>query len=154
MAERWGVPVGLSDHTLGDVAAVGAVALGACIVEKHLKQAGDDGAPDAAFSLEPDGFRRMVEAIRFAESALGGEAIGPTDAELESRRFRRSLFVVEDIEAGEALTERNVRSIRPADGLHTRHYREVLGRRAAQAIRRGTPLSWDLLEAAATDGAR
>jgi N-acetylneuraminate synthase len=146
MAARWGLPVGLSDHTLGDVAAIGAIALGACIIEKHLKLAGDDSSPDARFSLDPNAFRRMVEAIRFGEAALGGAAIGPTDAEAESRRFRRSLFVVENVAAGEALTPANVRSIRPADGLHTRHYEAVLGRRAVRPIPRGTPLSWDLLK--------
>ncbi len=140
MAGRWDVPVGLSDHTLGDTAAIAAVALGACIVEKHFKAAGDDASPDAAFSLDPDGFRRMVDAIRFTESAVAGTSVGPADAELESRRFRRSLFVVDDVAAGEAFTERNVRSIRPADGLHTRHLEAVLGRHAATAISRGTPL--------------
>jgi len=145
MAARWGVPVGLSDHTPGELAAVAAVGAGACIVEKHLTAAGDDRSADAAFSLEPDGFRRMVEAIRYAEAALGGDAIGPTEAERESRRFRRSLFVVEDVAAGEPFTPANVRSIRPADGLHTRHYETVLGRSAARAIERGTPLAWDLV---------
>ena len=146
MAARWGVPVGLSDHSLGDTATVAAIALGACIVEKHLKLAGDEASPDAAFSLDPAGFRRMVDAIRFAEAAIAGTTIGPAPAELESRRFRRSLFVVEDVAAGEALTAANVRSIRPADGLHTRHYESVLGRRAARAITRGTPLEWNLIE--------
>jgi len=146
MRERWDVPVGLSDHTLGDTAAIAAVALGACIVEKHFKAAGDDASPDAAFSLDPAGFRRMVDAIRFTESAVAGTTIGPAPAELESRRFRRSLFVVEDVEAGEAFTDRNVRSIRPADGLHTRHLETVLGRHAASTIPRGTPLAWDLVE--------
>ena len=145
MAERWGVPVGLSDHTLGEAVAVGAVAVGACMIEKHLKLAGDDSSPDAAFSLDKDAFRRMHDAIRTAEKALGVPEIGPTDAEAESRRFRRSLFVVEDVAEGEILTPMNVRSIRPADGLHTRHYDEVLGRRALRRIARGTPLSWDLI---------
>lgn len=154
MAERWGLPVGLSDHTLGDVVAVGAVVVGACIVEKHFKLAGDDTSPDAAFSLDTEGFRRMVDSIRVAEMALGRPVIGPTDQEQESRRFRRSLFVVEDIAPGDVLTETNVRSIRPADGLHTRHYEEVLGRRAAHAIPRGTPLSWDLLQPEETGTAR
>jgi pseudaminic acid synthase len=154
MAERWGLPVGLSDHTLGDVVAIGAVAIGACILEKHFKLADDDTSPDAAFSLDPAAFGRMVDAVRVAEAALGLPVIGPTDPEQESRRFRRSLFVVEDVAAGDALTETNVRSIRPADGLHTRHYEEVLGRRAAHPIARGTPLSWDLLEPtrSASDG--
>jgi N-acetylneuraminate synthase len=88
----------------------------------------------------------MVEAIRVAEQAIVGNDLGPTPAEEESRRFRRSLFVVEDVAAGEPLTERNVRSIRPAAGLHTRHYEQVLGKRAARHIARGTPLEWDLIQ--------
>jgi N-acetylneuraminate synthase len=154
MRDRWGLPVGLSDHTLGETVAVGAVALGACIVEKHMRLSSDDTSPDSAFSLDKHEFRRMVDAIRVTERALGQPVVGPTDAEQESRRFRRSLFVVEDVAAGEALTEANVRSIRPADGLHTRHYDEVLGRRAAHAIERGTPLSWELLEPVEVSTAR
>jgi N-acetylneuraminate synthase len=146
MAERWGVPIGLSDHTLGETVAVGAVALGACIVEKHLRLTAEDESPDSAFSLDQTAFRQMVDAIRTTEAALGRPVIGPTPDETESLRFRRSLFVVEDVAAGEAFTERNVRSIRPADGLHTRHYADVLGRHATRAIERGTPLSWDLVE--------
>jgi len=146
MRERWGVPVGLSDHTIGETAAVGAVALGACIVEKHIVGSHADHTADAAFSLDLDEFAAMVRAIRFTERALGAAVLEPTPEEAESRRFRRSLFVVEDVAAGEALTDRNVRSIRPADGLHTRYFEAVLGRRAARAIKRGTPLSWDLLE--------
>ena len=145
MAERYGVPIGLSDHTLGSAAAVAAVSLGACIVEKHLMASHDDITADMAFSLDPTEFREMVEAIRFTERALGRAVLEPTEEEQESRRFRRSLFVVEDIGAGEPFTERNVRSIRPADGLHTREYGAVLGRRAARSITRGTPLSWDLI---------
>ena len=146
MAARYGVPIGLSDHTLGGTTAVAAVALGASIVEKHLVASHDDPTPDAAFSLDITEFGAMVEAIRFTELALGQPRITLTDEEAESRRFRRSLFVVEDVAAGEPLTERNVRSIRPADGLHTREYDAVLGRRAARDIERGTPLSWDLIE--------
>ncbi len=146
MAERWGVPIGLSDHTLGETVAVGAVALGACIVEKHMTLSSDDSSPDSAFSLDKDGFRAMVDAIRVAELALGQPVVGPTEQERESRRFRRSLFVVEDVAGGEQFTNTNVRSIRPADGLHTRYYEGILGRRAAHAIERGTPLAWDLVE--------
>jgi pseudaminic acid synthase len=148
MAARWGLPVGLSDHTTGESVPVAAVALGAVLVEKHITLSHDQATPDAPFSLDPAEFKRMVDAIRVAEQAIAGRDLGPTPAEEESRKFRRSLFVVEDVRAGEALTERNVRSIRPAAGLHTRHYEAVLGRRAAKDIRRGTPLSLDLLEPA------
>jgi len=145
MAERYGVPIGLSDHTTGATAAVAAVALGACLVEKHITGSHEDSTADEAFSLDPTEFAAMVEAIRYAERALGQPIVGPTEQETESRRFRRSLFVVEDIAAGEILTERNVRSIRPASGMHTREYEAVLGRRASRAIERGTPLDWDLI---------
>jgi pseudaminic acid synthase len=149
MVERWGLPVGLSDHTTGELMPSAAVALGACIVEKHMTLSHDDPTPDAAFSLDPAGFRAMVDAIRLTEKALGTARIGPGPDELESRRFRRSLFAVEDIAAGDVLTPANVRSIRPANGLHTRHYAAVLGRRAVVDIARGTPLAWDLIDAEA-----
>ncbi|MGH2407929.1 MAG: pseudaminic acid synthase [Candidatus Limnocylindrales bacterium] len=149
MADRWGLPIGLSDHTTGVAVPVAAVALGACIIEKHITLSRDDPTPDAPFSLDPADFKAMVAAVRVAERALGGAALGPTPEEADSRRFRRSLFVVEDVAAGETITGRNVRSIRPADGLHTRHLDEVLGRRAARDIERGTPLSWELLAPAA-----
>jgi pseudaminic acid synthase len=148
MAERWDVPVGLSDHTIGEAVPVAAVAVGAAIVEKHLTLDHDHATPDSPFSLDADEFKRMVAAIRVAEQALAGASLGPTPAEEGSRKFRRSLFVVEDVPAGQPLTARNVRSIRPAAGLHTRHYEGVLGRRAVRDISRGTPLAWDMLEPA------
>jgi pseudaminic acid synthase len=148
MAERWGVPIGLSDHTDGEVVPVAAVTLGACIVEKHITFSRNDPTADAKFSLEPDMFKSMVDAVRVAEKAMGVVRFEPDPAELESRRFRRSLFVVEDVKAGDELTAANVRSIRPANGLHTREYEKVLGRRAARDIPRATPLSWDLIEEA------
>jgi pseudaminic acid synthase len=146
MAERWGLPVGLSDHTDGEMVPVAAVALGACIVEKHITFSRDDPTADAAFSLEPAMFKAMVDAVRITERAMGATRFEPDPKEVESRRFRRSLFVVEDVAAGDELTAANVRSIRPAGGLHTRHYEEVLGRRAAHDIARATPLAWELLE--------
>ena len=151
MVERWGLPVGLSDHTSGIVVPVAAVAVGARIVEKHLTLTHELATADEAFSLDAREFAEMVAAIRTAEKALAGVAIGPTPQESESRRFRRSLFVVEDVAAGDVLTPDNVRSIRPADGLHTREYERVLGRRAAVDIARGTPLAWDLIAPASTD---
>jgi N-acetylneuraminate synthase len=125
---------------------VAAVALGACIVEKHLTLSRAVPGPDAAFSLEPAEFAAMVAAVRVAEQALGGVRFGPSAHEQASLPFRRSLFVVCDVAAGEAFTSDNVRSIRPASGLHPRHLPEILERRAARAIARGTPLTWDLVE--------
>ncbi len=145
LAERFGVPAGLSDHTQGIAAPVAAVALGACIIEKHFTLRRADGGPDSAFSLEPAEFREMVDAIRVAEKALGSTGAARRPAEDKSRAFRRSLFVVADLKKGEVFTEQNVRSIRPAHGLHPRHLAEVLGQRAACDIARGTPLSWELV---------
>jgi pseudaminic acid synthase len=142
LAEAFGAPVGLSDHTLGIAAAVTAVALGASIVEKHFTLSRSDPGPDSAFSLEPGEFRAMVDAIRTAGRALGSVCYGVTAAEAQSRVFRRSLFVVKDMEPGEVFTAGHVRSIRPGHGLHPRYLGEVIGRRAATAIARGTPLAW------------
>lgn len=140
LAQAFGVPVGLSDHTLGIAVPVAAVALGACIVEKHFTLSRDIPGPDSAFSLEPNEFKAMVDAIRVAEKALGTVHYEATESEAASRVFRRSLFVVQDVKAGEVFTDENVRSIRPGHGLHTRYLGEVLGRRASQDIQRGTPL--------------
>ncbi|OGS47953.1 MAG: pseudaminic acid synthase [Euryarchaeota archaeon RBG_16_68_13] len=145
MRKAFDVPVGLSDHTLGIDPPVAAVALGACIIEKHVTQSRSIPGPDSAFSLEPAEFKSMVDAIRTTEKTLGGARYEPTPAEAKSRQFRRSLFVVKDVKKGEDFTEENIRSIRPANGLHPRHLREILGRRAAKDIPRGTPLSWDLV---------
>lgn len=153
LAERFEVPVGLSDHTLEDAVVVAAVTLGACIVEKHITLSRADGGPDSEFSLEPDEFRRTVDAVRLAEEALGSVQFGISEAEQASRKFRRSLFVVQDVAAGEVFSSENLRSIRPGDGLPPKHYREILGRRATQAIERGTPLHWDLVAPSEPDSA-
>jgi pseudaminic acid synthase len=145
MARRFGVPVGLSDHTMGIAVPVAAVALGACIIEKHLTLSRSTPGPDSGFSLEPQEFKAMVEAVRMAERALGEVHFGLSGKEESSRVFRRSLFVVQDVKRGETFTAANVRSIRPGYGLHTRHLNEVLGKQAGRDIERGTPLSWDLV---------
>ena len=145
IARNFNVPAGLSDHTTGIAVPVAAAALGACIIEKHLTLSRADRGPDSAFSLEPDEFRTMVDAVRFAQKALGTAQFGPSPREQASLAFRRSLFVVEDVKTGEIFTTKNVRSIRPAHGLHTRHLPAILGRRAACEIERGTPLRWDLV---------
>lgn len=146
MAERFGCLVGLSDHTTSTGVAAAAVALGARIVEKHFILDRALGGPDASFSLEPHEFGAMVRAIRDAEEALGEVTYELTKGAKSGRAFARSLFVVSDVAAGEVFTEDNVRSIRPAGGLHPKHLKEVLGRRAARAAAKGTPLSRDLVD--------
>lgn len=145
MADGWDVPVGLSDHTLGTAAAVVAVSLGACLVEKHLVDSREAPGPDSSFSLEPHEFSEMVASIRTAETALGTVRYGPSESEKASLAFRRSLFVVQDVRAGEVLTESSVRVLRPGYGLAPRHRRQVVGRRTSRAVDAGTPVSWDLL---------
>jgi pseudaminic acid synthase len=145
LAGAFGVPVGLSDHTLGIAVPVAATALGACIVEKHFTLSRKEPGPDSAFSLEPDEFKAMVEAIRTTEKALGTISYEITAKEQSSRVFRRSLFVVQDMKAGELFSEKNVRSIRPGHGLPPKHWEQAIGRRAARDIERGTPLAWDLI---------
>ena len=145
MAEAFNVPIGLSDHTVGVAVPVAAVGVGASIIEKHVTMRRADGGPDGGFSLEPAELSEMIAHIRIAERALGSVNYTPTPSEVESRSLRRSLFVVEDVRAGEVFTTASVRSIRPGHGLHTRHLPEVVGRRAVRDVARGTPVSWDLL---------
>ena len=145
LAKSFGVPAGLSDHTPGWTAPVAAVVLGAAVIEKHLTLSRDEDGPDSAFSLEPRGFKAMVDAVRRAEQSLGDICYGATEGQKKSRQLRRSLFIVDDIDAGEPLTPRNIRSIRPGHGLHPRYFSQVMGRRAARNLPRGTPLSWDLV---------
>jgi pseudaminic acid synthase len=148
LARRFEVPVGLSDHTMDMAVPIAAVALGACIIEKHFTLSRSHAGPDSAFSLEPAEFKAMVESVRVAEKALGQVHFGLTDSERSSRVFRRSLFVVQAVRQGETFSEENVRSIRPGHGLHTRHLRQIVGRRASRDIDRGTPLSWELVDTA------
>jgi len=145
LARRFDVPVGLSDHTMGIAVPVAAVALSACIIEKHLTLSRALHGPDSAFSVEPQEFKAMVDAVRIAERALGKVHFGASPLELKSRIFRRSLFVVQDLKQGQPFNDDNVHSIRPGHGLHTRHLREVMGKHATRDIEKGTPLSWDLV---------
>jgi len=140
-----GTLVGLSDHSMGTAVSVAAVALGACVIEKHFTLARADGGPDSAFSLEPDELARLVADCRAAWEALGQVHYEEVEAEAASRDHRRSLYVVADVARGEALTSANVRSIRPGHGLPPKHLTEVLGKPAARDLKRGEPLGWDLI---------
>jgi len=148
LGAAFGLDVGLSDHTRGSTAAVAAVALGACIVEKHFTLDRAAGGPDAAFSAEPAEFAELVARVREAEAAIGarGAAVPDiTEREQPNLAFRRSIFVVADMAEGDSFTPQTIRCIRPGDGLKPRFWRDVIGRRAARPIVRGTPLTWDLV---------
>lgn len=146
LAQAFNCVSGLSDHTLGSAVAVGAVAVGARIIEKHFTLARADGGPDSAFSMEPHEFRQMVQDIRTVEKALGTVCYDLTPKQKESRVFRRSLFVVKDMKAGEVFTEENVRSIRPGYGLMPKFLPEILGRKTSKKISIGTPLEWKFVK--------
>jgi pseudaminic acid synthase len=144
LSEAFGCPVGLSDHTLGIAVPVAAVSLGACIIEKHFTLSRSISGPDSAFSLEPHEFGEMVKSIRIVEKALGTITYAPSAQEAKMRAYRRSLYVVKDMKAGERFTQDNVRAIRPGHGLHPKYLGNILGRNASRDIERGTPVSWDL----------
>ncbi|WP_306213049.1 pseudaminic acid synthase [Actinoplanes sp. RD1] len=145
LAEALQLPIGLSDHTLGIGVPIASVAFGACLIEKHLTMDREDGGVDSAFSLTPAELTALVVESERAWQSLGTTSIGPTEAEKEGLRFRRSLYVVEDVRAGDAVTEQNVRSIRPTGGLAPDAIGMVLGRTFQQDAAKGTPLSWDLI---------
>ncbi len=144
LAQAFSCKVGLSDHTMGSAVAVAAVALGATVIEKHFTLARADGGPDGAFSMEPSEFKQMVNDIRIVEKALGRVNYERTSKEQENVCFRRSLFAVKDIKAGEIFNTDNIRSIRPGHGLHTRYFDTVLGKTALKDITKGTPLQRDM----------
>lgn len=145
MAEIYNVPVGLSDHSMGSVGAVTAVALGAKIIEKHFCIDRSIENPDSSFSMNPEEFRKMVTDIRQAEKALGVVKYGVTKQEETNIVFRRSIFCVKDIKRGEKITEENVRVIRPGYGMAPKFYPEILGQVALQDIERGTPMTFDVI---------
>jgi N-acetylneuraminate synthase len=147
MAARLGCAIGLSDHTMGSAASVAAIALGACVIEKHFTLARSDGGPDAAFSLEPAEFAALTRDCKDAWRALGRAHYDLLGSERANQQFRRSLYVTADVKAGEAITRANVRSIRPGAGLAPAHLDTVLGRKAVRDLARGEPLAWDMLEA-------
>ncbi|OYX93049.1 MAG: pseudaminic acid synthase [Caulobacter sp. 35-67-4] len=145
MAQRFGCPVGLSDHTPGTAASVAAVSVGACAVEKHFTLARSDGGPDAAFSLEPVEFKALVDDCRNAWAALGRAHYDTLGSEQASLLFRRSLYVTADVKAGEPLTRANVRSVRPGNGLPPADLDKVLAGKASRDLTRGEPLDWSMV---------
>lgn len=146
LAKRFKVVAGISDHSPGIVVPITAVAIGAKIIEKHIILKKSDGGPDAAFSLETDEFKKMVQAVRQAEAALGKPSYGPGLKESENIIFRKSLFAVEDIKKGEKFTARNIRSIRPGHGLEPKYLKKIIGKKASCDIKKATPLSWRLVD--------
>lgn len=145
MSESFDVPVGLSDHSLGSIGAVTAVAMGACIVEKHFCLSRDIENPDSSFSMEPEEFRKMVEDIRTAERAKGVVSYECSEIEKGSLVFRRSIFAVKDIKKGEKLSAENIRVIRPGYGMKPKYYEDILGKVAMRDIKRGTPITSEVL---------
>ena len=145
MRETFGCEVGLSDHTMGSGVAVAAVALGACLIEKHFTLSRADGGVDSAFSMEPYEFRQLRQESERAWLALGTVTYGGTRSEVKSRAFRRSLYIAHDVKAGELLTSANVRVVRPGFGLAPKFREMVLGRRVARDAPAGTPITWQLL---------
>lgn len=146
MAQVFDCITGLSDHSMGSTAPVASVALGAKMIEKHLTLSRADGGPDAAFSMEPEEFKKMAEEVRIAEKALGRITYELTEKQKKSREDGRSLFVVKDIKAGEIFTKENIRSVRPAFGLHTMYYDQILGQKAKTDLSKGTPLDWKYID--------
>jgi pseudaminic acid synthase len=145
MRDLYDCQIGLSDHTMGIGASVAAVALGACIIEKHFTLSRADGGVDAAFSLEPEELKNLVIESERAFLAMGKVNYALSDKEKHSLQFKRSLYVVKDMQVGESFTADNVRSIRPANGLHTRHFEEIINKKSNQNIKAGTPLSWEFI---------
>ena len=145
LAELFECPVGLSDHTLGIGTAIAAVALGASMIEKHITLDRHDGGVDASFSLEPEEMTQFVSETNRAWESLGDIHYGPTEDEMPSLQYRRSLYIVKDIRTGEVFTDENIRAIRPGLGLPPKFIDLVIGRKAARDIVRGTPLAWELI---------
>lgn len=145
LRDLFGVQVGLSDHTMGIGVAVAAVALGATVIEKHFTLRRADGGVDSAFSMEPEELKSLVEETGRAWQALGTVSYGPTEKEKASLQFRRSLYVAEDMKAGEIFTEQNLRVVRPGHGLPPKYYDTFLGRCVKREVKKGTPVSWELL---------
>lgn len=146
LEDTFGVPAGLSDHSLGSVGAVTAVAMGAKIIEKHFCLSREIASADSSFSMEPHEFKQMVQDIRAAERAIGRVSYEVSEREKVSRAFRKSIFAVKDIKKGDVFNEENIRVIRPGHGLAPKYYEGILGKVATRDIERGTPIKWDMIK--------
>lgn len=146
LAETFDVVTGLSDHTIGNEVSIAATALGAKVIEKHFTLRRADGGVDSAFSLEPEEFKALVDGTRIAEEAIGSPHYGPTEADASSVAYRRSLFVAKPVAAGQPIGDGDVRSVRPASGMHPRNLPEVLGRVARRDLEPGTPFDWSMVD--------
>lgn len=145
MASRFGVPVGLSDHTLDNTTAIGSVALGAAVIEKHVTLDRKGGGPDDSFSLEPNELAALCQGARTAWEATGKVDYGRKSSEIANVKFRRSLYFVTDLTAGSTIGLNDVRSIRPGYGLPPKHFDDIIGRRVSVDIKRGTPVTWEVM---------
>jgi pseudaminic acid synthase len=145
LRDKFGAQVGLSDHTLGYVVPMGAVALGATLIEKHFIMDRALGGPDAAFSMNPSEFELMINNVRDVEKALGIASLELSPKSAKNREFARSLYIVADMAEGEVFSKENIRSIRPGFGLSPKHLNEIIGKKAIKALEKGTPASWDLI---------
>jgi len=145
MNKKFNCSVGLSDHTLGIGVAIAAIGLGATVIEKHFSLSRSEGGVDAAFSMEPDEMRQLVEASKIAWQALGSVQYGPVKGERISLKYRRSLYVVRDMKAGEKFNSENLRAIRPGFGVSPKYYNRILGKVVNKRIKRGTPVRWDMI---------
>ncbi len=146
MAETFDCIAGLSDHTMGSAVAGAGVALGAKVIEKHLTLRRSDGGVDSAFSMEPEEFKEMVDNVRIIEKAMGRATYELTEKQEKSKKYSRSLFVAQDMKAGDVFTTENLRSVRPGCGLHTKYYEELLGKKITRDAKLGTPMTWELVE--------
>jgi len=145
MREKFGVKVGLSDHSMGSLASVVAVALGACVIEKHMCLSREIENPDSSFSMEPSEFATLVQDVKNASKTLGTANYTLSEGEQRSKLFRKSIFIAEDVEEGTVLNEQNLRVVRPSNGLHPRYYNELLGKKVTKNVTKGTPFDWSMV---------
>ncbi|GED14526.1 pseudaminic acid synthase [Aneurinibacillus migulanus] len=145
LSQLFDCQIGLSDHTMGTGVAVASIALGATVIEKHFTLSRDDGGVDAAFSMEPEEMKALVIETERAWQALGSISYGPTEKEKPSLKHRRSLYVSQDMKAGEMFTKENVRAIRPGAGLPPKYYEEIMGKKVTRDVKQGTPITWELI---------